>query len=78
MSLPVINIGDTFIHPRPYNFNGDTFNHKYTILSEVHDVNTRFGKPDLLLVVQIDTVNADGSYRRTIDKSIKRWLSQLV
>ena len=74
-SLPTVNVGDSFIHPRVNCFGKHVFQYKFVVLG-VEKLN-RFGKPDLLLTVQISAVYTDGTERIT-DSSTLRWLSAIA
>lgn len=69
--MDTIKVGDTIIGHNVYRFGDHVWLQKATVLA-VEPMSTRFGKPDRIVRVRIETTAG-----RLVDKSTLRWFSQL-
>lgn len=71
-----INVGDVVYSPHVYRFGEHTWLQKYTVRHI--EPKERFGRPDVLLTVDIESVDSkDRSLTRMIESGAKRWSGQL-
>jgi len=71
-----IRIGSKIMGKEVYSFNNKTWKRRYTIKSAEQTL--RYGQDNVLLTVDIETVDLKSDEVLLIDQSVKRWISQLV
>ncbi len=74
--LPDVKIGDSVLHPQVFVFGDHAWRRRYGVVAV--DKSLRFGKEDLLLQVNIFTVDTITGDARQTDCNKAMWLSQVA